>query len=169
MAPEAAAVRAAVPVDAREMAAIFNQGISERVATFETQEQGPERVAALLPLRRPALVAELAAEVVAFAWVTAYDESHDYYAGVGEATMYVERSARRGGIGRTLLQELAEAATRAGLYKLVGKVFTSNEPSIALLRACGWTEVGVHRRHGRLDGAWKDVLVVELLIGDAAG
>jgi RimJ/RimL family protein N-acetyltransferase len=36
------------------------------------------------------------------------------------------------------------------------------------VKACGWSEVGVHRRHGRLDGEWKDVLVVERLIGDAA-
>ena len=40
-------------------------------------------------------------------------------------------------------------------------------PSIALVKSCGWREVGVHRRHGRLDGEWKDVLVVERLLGDA--
>jgi len=37
--------------------------------------------------------------------------------------------------------------------------------SIALLRACGRREVGVHRRHGALDGEWKDVLVVEKILG----
>ena len=45
-----------------------------------------------------------------------------------------------------------------------GKIFTSNEPSIALVKGLGWTEVGVHRRHGTLDGEWKDVLVVEKLL-----
>ena len=49
------------------------------------------------------------------------------------------------------------------------RVATSNEPSIALVKSCGWREVGVHRRHGRLDGEWKDVLVVERLLGDALG
>ena len=62
---------------------------------------------------------------------------------------------------------LAEEAERRGYHKLVGKIFTSNEPSIALVRSCGWREVGVHRRHGRLDGEWKDVLVVERLLGEA--
>ena len=60
---------------------------------------------------------------------------------------------------------LADRAAAAGYHKLVGKIFTSNEPSIALVKSCGWREVGVHRRHGRLDGEWKDVLVVERLLG----
>jgi L-amino acid N-acyltransferase YncA len=168
MAPEAPAVRPATAADAAAIAAIFNQGIEERVATFETREQSPERVADLIGQRPVALVAEVDGTVAAFAWVAPYDDAHDYYAGVGEATMYVERGARRSGVGRVLLDALAAAAADAGLHKLVGKVFTSNEPSIAMLRTLGWREVGVHHRHGRLDGGWKDVLVVELLVGSAA-
>jgi L-amino acid N-acyltransferase YncA len=91
-----------------------------------------------------------------------YSDSAPYYAEVGEATMYVERSARREGVGSQLLQSLAGEATRLGFYKLVGKIFTSNRPSIELVKRCGYREVGVHLRHGRLDGEWKDVLVVEL-------
>ncbi len=165
---ETPVVRPAAPADARAIAEIFNQGIAERVATFETGEQTPKRVAELLGRRRIALVAELGGRVAGFAWVGTYDDAHDYYAGVGEATMYVERSARRSGVGTTLIRALAESAGRAGYHKLVGKVFTSNQPSLALLRACGWREVGVHRRHGRLDGEWKDVIVVEVPVGTAA-
>jgi L-amino acid N-acyltransferase YncA len=167
MAPEAASIRPATVADATAMAAIFNQGIADRVATFETREQTPEKVAEILSRRRVALVAERHGHVVAFAWVGPYDD-HDYYAGVGEATLYVERGARRGGVGAALMRALPGTAVEAGFHKLVGKVFTSNEPSLAMLRAVGWREVGLHRRHGRLDGAWKDVIVVELLIGDAA-
>ena len=67
-----------------------------------------------------------------------------------------------------MLDALADAAEQRGAYKLVGKIFTSNQPSIELVRRCGFRGVGVHRRHGRLDGEWKDVLVVERLLGDAA-
>ena len=66
------------------------------------------------------------------------------------------------------MEAAAEAAEERGYHKLVGKIFASNSPSIALVKACGWREVGVHRRHGRLDGEWKDVLMVERLLGDAA-
>jgi L-amino acid N-acyltransferase YncA len=86
---------------------------------------------------------------------------------VGEATLYVEREARRSGVGSGLLEALAEAAAERGLHKLTGKIFPTNGPSVELIRACGWREVGVHLRHGRLDGEWRDVLVVEILLGPA--
>jgi len=113
------------------------------------------------------MVAKGGGRVVGWASVAPYDEAHEYYAGVGEATLYVDPRARRGGTGRALLTALADEAERRGHHKLVGKIFTSNEPSIALVKSCGWREVGVHRRHGRLDGEWKDVLVVERLLGAA--
>jgi L-amino acid N-acyltransferase YncA len=107
--------------------------------------------------------------VVAWATVGAYDDAHSYYAGIGEATLYVDRGSRRSGVGATLLDALAAEAERRGYYKLIGKIFSSNEPSLALVRSCGWREVGVHRRHGRLDGEWRDVVVVERLLGEASG
>jgi L-amino acid N-acyltransferase YncA len=161
-------VRPAEPRDAAAIAAIYNQGIEERQATFQTRPHTAgdftERIAAL----RPFLVVEEDGEVTAWAAVLPYCDPAPYYAGVGEATMYVERSARRKGFGSRLLDELASAAPREGFYKLTGKIFTSNRPSIELITSLGSREVGVHLRHGRLDGEWKDVLVVELLLGEAA-
>ena len=58
-------------------------------------------------------------------------------------------------------------AARLGYWKLIAKLFTDNRPSIALGRACGFRDVGVHLRHGRLDGRWRDVLVTERLLGPA--
>jgi L-amino acid N-acyltransferase YncA len=112
-------------------------------------------------------VAEHGGEVIAWAAVLAYSDPAPYYAGVGEATMYVGRSSRRHGVGSRLLQELAAEASRSGFYKLIGKIFTSNLPSIELVKRCGYREVGVHQRHGRLDGEWKDVLVVEMSLPEA--
>ena len=103
----------------------------------------------------------------AWARATPYSDRHHYYDGVREATLYVDRGARRTGVGRALLDALTDFAAAAGAHKLVGKIFTSNEPSIALVKGLDWTEVGVHRRHGTLDGEWKDVLVVERLIDRA--
>jgi L-amino acid N-acyltransferase YncA len=162
-------IRPAAAGDAEALARIHNQGIAERVATFETRVQDPSEIAREIAAGRLVLVAELDGTVVGWAGVGPYDDAHDYYSGVGEATLYVDPGARRSGIGAALLDALADEAERRGYYKLIGKIFTSNRASIALVRACGWREVGVHRRHGRLDGEWKDVLVVERLIGDAAG
>ena len=49
----------------------------------------------------------------------------------------------------------------------VGRIFTTNHSSLALARRCGFYDVGIHRRHGRLSGEWKDVLLVERLMGSA--
>jgi L-amino acid N-acyltransferase YncA len=161
-------IRAATVADAEPITRIHNQGIAERVATFETREKSPEDVAALIEAGALILVAERQARVAAFVKVGPYDDASHYYSNIGEVTLYVDSAARRSGVGRALMEALAEAAEKRGYHKLVGKIFTSNAPSIALVKACGWREVGVHRRHGRLDGEWKDVVVVERLLGDAA-
>jgi L-amino acid N-acyltransferase YncA len=83
---------------------------------------------------------------------------------VREATVYVAPEARGGGIGRALLEALAAEAAARGRHKLVAKVFADNEPSLALSPSLGYREVGVHRRHGRLDGEWRDVVVLERLL-----
>ena len=156
-------VRSAEPRDAARVAEIFNQGVEDRVATFETAPATADDAARWIA-EDVVLVAESDGEVRAWAKASPYTDRHHYYDGVREATLYVERDARRSGLGRTLLDALAGAAAEDGAHKLVGKIFTSNAPSIALVEGLGWQQVGVHRRHGMLDGEWKDVLVVEKLI-----
>jgi L-amino acid N-acyltransferase YncA len=156
-------IRPARPEDARRVAEVFNQGVQDRVATFETNEARAED--ALRWIQEDlVIVAERSSELLGWAKASPYADRHRYYDGVREATAYVEREARHRGVGRRLLDSLAESAAAAGAHKLVGKIFTSNEPSIALVRDLGWREVGVHERHGTLDGEWKDVLVVEKLL-----
>lgn len=58
-------------------------------------------------------------------------------------------------------------AERAGLHKIVGNLFADNHASRRLVSRHGFREVGTHLRHGRIDGHWRDVIVVELLLGDA--
>ena len=90
--------------------------------------------------------------------------SRPAYAGVGEVSAYVDEAARGRGVGTGLLTELAERAQRQGYWKLTGKLFPENEASRRLVSRCGWREVGMHLRHGRLEGEWRDVLVVERLL-----
>jgi L-amino acid N-acyltransferase YncA len=156
-------MRRAEAGDAARLAEIFNEGVEDRVATFETETAGPGDAERWIA-EDIVVVAERGGALVAWAKAGPYTDQHDYYAGVREATMYVARGDRRTGIGNQLLGTLAEVAAQEGAHKLVGKIFTSNEPSIALVKGLGWREVGVHLRHGSLDGEWKDVLVVEKLL-----
>jgi L-amino acid N-acyltransferase YncA len=156
-------IRPAERGDATRLAEVFNQGVEDRVATFETRPAGPEDATRWIESDL-VVVAERGDVLVGWAKASPYADHHDYYDGVREATLYVERAARRTGVGRRLLAALADAAAEGGAHKLVGKIFTSNEPSIAMVGGLGWREVGVHERHGKLDGEWKDVLVVEKLL-----
>jgi L-amino acid N-acyltransferase YncA len=165
-------VRAATIADAGAIAHIYNQGIEDRVATFETDPRSAAEIAAMLSERaatHPTVVAVRDGEVVGFAWTSTY-RPRECYDGVAEFGVYVARDARRSGAGSVLLDGLANACRDKGFWKLVSRVFPENTASRALCAAAGFREVGVYRRHGRLDGAWRDVVIVErLLDGDEVG
>lgn len=110
--------------------------------------------------RFPVLVHERDGAVTGWVRVVPYSPA-EFYFGVGEYVLYVDRAIRRQGVGRALLEAACRDAARLGYWKLVGKLFADNAPSIGVARACGFREVGVHVRHGTLDGEWRDVLVVE--------
>jgi phosphinothricin acetyltransferase len=155
--------RPATLEDAPDMARIYNQGIEDRVATFETRPRSAEEVCAWFDGMHPIVVIEEASRVVAFGATSTY-RPRECYAGIAECSVYVAREARRRGVGALTLNALADAAARAGFWKLVGRVFPENEPSRRMLRACGFREVGTYEKHGRLDGRWRDVIIVERLL-----
>lgn len=161
-------IRPAEPSDAEAVAAIYNQGIEERQATFQTRPHDPGELELKVEQRGGHLiVAERDGVVIAHAGWAGYDDPAEHYSGIAECAIYVDRGARGEGVGAALLAELEAQAPRAGVHKLLAKIFTSNQASIELFRRGGFREVGVHRRHGRLEGEWKDVLVMERLLGDA--
>lgn len=162
-----AAIRSATPDDAAAVADIYNQGIAERSSTFETEPRSAADVLDWLDQgeRLPVLVAQ-DERVLGWARILSYSPRLAY-SGVGEVSVYVAPQARSRGLGSALLDELALRAERLGYWKLTGKLFPENEASRRLVSRCGWREVGLHLRHGRLDGVWRDVLVVERLLGQA--
>jgi len=163
------AVRRAAVDDAAAIARIYNQGIEDRVATFETEPRSAAQIAAVLREREqthPAVVAVRDGAVVGFAWTATY-RARPCYAGVGEFGVYVARESRGSGAGLALLDGLAVACRAQGFWKLVSRIFPENTASRSLCRAAGFREVGVYHRHGRLDGEWRDVVIVERLIDEA--
>jgi phosphinothricin acetyltransferase len=159
--------RPAERADADAICAIYNQGIAGRQATFETSPRVRDEVLDWFATGLPLVVArDGTGRVLGWARVSAYSD-RCVYEGVGEHGVYVDEAARGRGIGRLLLAEIAAVAERQGFYKLTSRVFTTNAASLAAHRAAGFYEVGVQPRHGRLDGEWKDCVLVERLLGDA--
>ena len=162
--------RAAVRGDAGAIARIYNEGIEDRVGTFETEPRSAEDVLEWVEAGYPLVVAEdEAGRVVAWASAPPYRPHRAAYAGVAEFSVYVARAARGRGAGRVALTALIAEAEGRGYWKLVGRVFPENEASLRLCRSLGFREVGVYRNHAKLDGVWRDVVIVELLLGEAAG
>jgi phosphinothricin acetyltransferase len=163
-------VRLAPRADAAAIAEIHNQGIEERIATFETARRSARDVEAQLVEkgdRFPTVVVERDGEVVAWAGAGPY-RSRPAYAGVAEHSVYVARHARGSGAGRAVLEGLAREYASRGFWKLVSRIFPENTASLVLHERAGFRTVGVYHRHGRLDGRWRDCVIVERLLGEAA-
>ena len=161
--PQEPFVRDAIPMDAAAICAIYNTAIRERTSTFETDPREAEEFGGRIAAERfPLLVAENGGEVAGWAGAAAYSP-RSCYAGIAECSVYVKAEERGRGIGTALTEALALAAWDAEFHKLLGKLFTDNLASIRLVERCGFQSVGVHRRHGQLDGDWRDVLLVERL------
>ncbi len=157
-------LRLATPDDAAAIATIYNQGIEDRIATFETRLRTPQEIEQWFDGVHPIIVLENdEQQVIAFASTSAY-RPRPCYAGIAEFSIYVERAWRGRGAGRQALQGLLQEVERAGFWKLVSRVFVENTASRALLRSQGFREVGVYEKHAQLDGVWRDVLIVERLL-----
>jgi phosphinothricin acetyltransferase len=159
----ALAARPATPADAERIAQIYNEGIEDRVGTFETRPRTTDDIRAWFDGRHPIVVVEEDGAVIAFASTSTY-RPRDAYAGIAEFSVYVARAGRGHGAGAAAMRALIDAARPAGIWKLVSRIFIENTASRRLMTSMGFREVGIYEKHARLDGQWRDVVIVERLI-----
>jgi phosphinothricin acetyltransferase len=158
------AVRPATPADAEAITRIYNEGIRGRGATFETRERTTADVLQWFDDPRfPILVAEDDGDVVGWAAASSY-RARECYAGIAEYSIYVATSHHGRGVGNALMPVFLEACAKAGFWKVLSRLFPENAASRALCARHGFREVGTYERHAKLDGGWRDVLIVERLL-----
>ncbi len=167
--PSAVRVRSAILADAAAITEIYNEGIRGRTATFETRERSEAEVRAWFANPRyPILVAEQEGErgereVVGWISASSY-RPRECYAGVAEFSVYVRGTVRGQRMGDALMAAFLPVCEAVGLWKLVSRIFPENLPSRALCARHGFREVGIYEKHARLDGVWRDVVIVERLL-----
>ena len=147
------------PGDWPSVRAIYLEGIATKNATFETE--APEWDAwdrGHLKVCR--FVARASGTVAGWAALSPVS-ARRVYAGVAEVSLYVAESARKRGIGKRLFRVLIDASEKAGIWTLQGGIFPENTSSIAIHESCGFRIVGRRERIGKMDGLWRDVVLME--------
>lgn len=156
-------MRLATVNDCQKISEIYNQGIDERTATFETTHRSAEEVFRWLDGVHPTVVCVVDGHIRGFATTSPYS-ARKCYSGIAEFSVYVERNFRNMKLGKSIMESLIEECERGGFWKLVSRIFVENKVSRKLMTGLGFREVGIYEKHGRISGVWRDVVIVELLI-----
>jgi L-amino acid N-acyltransferase YncA/DNA-binding transcriptional ArsR family regulator len=157
--PADVAVRPVADADMEEVLEIYAEGLATRNATFETELPTADELRAKW-LPDLAWVAELDGAVVGWTAVVP-TSTRACYAGVGETSVYVAESVRGRGVGTALLHTQVNEADAAGMWTLQTSIFPENRASLALHRSAGYRTLAVRTRIARLDGVWRDTVLLE--------
>jgi len=142
-----------------EAEAIYQSGIATGNAHFspdipEWDEWDSEHV------KNCRLVALENGEVLGWAALTAISD-RCVFAGVAEVSIYIAEKARGRGIGKMLLAELVKQSEANNFWTLEARIFAENEASIHIHQQNGFRIVGRRERIGKLNGVWRDVVLLE--------
>jgi L-amino acid N-acyltransferase YncA len=152
-------IEAMTDAHAASVLAIYQAGIDEGNATFETRAPGWEAfTAARLPDHRYVSVAGTG--VLGWVAVSAVS-ARPVYRGVVEHSVYVHAAARGQGVGRALLAVLIASTEAAGIWTIQSSIFPENTASVALHAAAGFRVVGTRERVARHHGHWRDTVLIE--------
>lgn len=147
------------PEDWLTVREIYGDGIATGNATFETELPDWEKWDSA-HRQDCRLIARKGEQILGWAALSPVS-ARRVYAGVAEVSVYVAAAARDSGIGKALLRMLIEESERYEIWTLQAGIFSENAASIALHKSCGFREVGVRRRIGKLGDSWRDVLLME--------
>ena len=155
-----AEIRALTEEDWPAVEEIYSEGIATRLATFETRTPTwAEFDAGRLPDHRLAAVDD--GRVAGWAALSP-TSSRECYAAVAESSVYIAEGSRGRGIGRALMEALLASAGAGGIWTIHAGMFPENTASLALRERLGFRLVGRFERIARLDGVWRDTVLLEL-------
>ena len=149
--------------DCKEIVIIYNDALDERIATFNTEHIDADTVLKWSD-KGAILVATSNENVIGFVRSYPYSERLCYL-GIAEFSIYVSSKQRGKGVGGRLISDFLEVLISEGKWKVLSRVFPENRPSLSLLIKHGFREVGTYRNHATLNGVWRDVVIVERLLG----
>ncbi len=164
-------VRAAIPADLEQVAAIYAHYVTETVATFEevppTAADWQRRLGDLAGRNLPFLVAEQDGTVLGYAYVSPW-RPRPAYRHTAEDSVYIAPGQTGRGLGRALLAALLEACEQAEVRQVIAVIADTGEAaSAALHRRLGFEDAGRLRQVGRKHGRWIDTVLMQRELGPA--
>lgn len=142
-----------------QIAAIYLQGIATSNATFQTEATSWE-VWDKSHLQHSRLAAFAKDEMAGWAALSPVS-SRCVYAGVGEVSIYIADKFRGKGIGKMLFLQLIKDSEENNLWTLQSGIFPENIGSIKLHESCGFRQIGYRERIGKMNGIWRDNILME--------
>jgi phosphinothricin acetyltransferase len=152
-------IRSLIAEDWERVSAIYRDGIGTGQATFETRAPSWAEWN-ISHLADPRLVAKVEEHVVGWAALSPVS-ARRVYAGVAEVSVYVSSNCRGRGVGKVLLEALVADSETNMIWTLQASIFPENVASLALHKSCGFREVGRRERIGRMNGVWRDTVLLE--------
>ncbi len=152
-----------IPLDRshwEDVGRIHQEGIDTGEATFETEPAPTWDAWSAAHLDYGRLVALIDSRVVGWAALTPVSD-RCVYAGVAEVSIYVAAASRGQGVGSRLMARLIDESESHGIWTLQAGIFADNQTSITLHERCGFRVVGRRERLGKLNGRWRDVMMLE--------
>ena len=161
-------IRAAEPIDAEAIRAIYNREVEGSTVTFDMVERSLEEQLAWISEHsggHPAIVAvdEKSGQILGFGSLTAYRPRPAYSITV-EDSVYVRDDSRGLGLGQALLGELVRLAGLHGYHSIIARIVGDHEASIKLHASAGFLQVGRETEVGRKHGRWLDVVLMQRMI-----
>ena len=152
-------ITALLPEHWAAVKAIYEAGLATGNASFQTSAPSWEEWDAA-HLKHSRLVA--LEDDIMLGWAALTPVSgRCVYAGVAEVSVYIDIARRGRGIGKALLQELIAESEKNGLWTLQAGIFPENTASVQLHEKCGFRQVGVREKIGKMGDRWRDTVLLE--------
>ncbi len=155
-------IRLAQSDDWERIKQIYLEGIATKLATFESVCSVPDAGATWFngKIESSVFIAVENDQVMGWSALSPVSD-RCVYGGVAEVSVYVATSAAGRGIGKMLLDQLIDFAEENNIWTLQAGIFSDNRASIRLHEKGNFRLVGTREKLGKLDGEWKDVVLME--------
>jgi len=153
-------LREMLPDDIHTVLDIFRQGIESGMATFQTTVPTAEAWDMEYHNDCRWILEDENQEIVGWCALKSVSK-RDCYQGVAEISIYFDNDYQRKGLGSILLKKLILDSEDHGFWTLQANVFLDNQASVKFHQKNGFKIVGVREKLAKLNGIWKDVILLE--------